>query len=262
MIDEITFLPSTRSQSQNALFSRACKGLKELGVNASVRHYGSGTKAVACWGWRKGQELKKQGHDVLVFERAYLGDRFSWTSIAWNGLNARGDFCLPKVITPERFERNFQPLAPWKEDGDYILIMGQVPGDMSLQGLDLTCFYEDIAQQLTAHYGMPVYYRPHLHGRTNFKPRVPLMEGDLETAIAGAFLVVTYNSNSGVDAVVRGVPALSYDKGSMAWEVTGHAVDAIIRPDRAAWAHRLAHCQWTPEEIDRGDYWERMSVYR
>lgn len=265
MTKEITFLASPRSVEQNALFNSAAKALSRQGVKAYVQNLGSypGTKAVSCWGWRHGERLRRSGHEVLVFERAYLGDRFSWTSIAWNGLNGRGDFCLPKTITSERFEKNFAPLTPWKTGGKYVLIAGQIIGDMSLQGKDLTKFYEEAAEKLGKIHGLPVYFRPHPHvkdARQNFRPQIPALGGTLDEAMDGAALVVTWNSNTAVDAAVNGVPAMSFDKGSMAWGVTSHDFsDSIKRPDRMAWAARLAHCQFTREEIAAGEWWARYA---
>lgn len=262
-VKEITLIPSRTSSHQNKTFLQIEEGLK--GKCRTVFSPGCNnpeTQAVACWGWRKGEMLRAKGHDVLVFERAYLGDRFSWTSIGWNGLNGRADFCLPKKLDPSRFSDNFAPLAPWREDGEYILIMGQVPGDMSLAGRDLTSFYEDAADKLSKKYGKPAFFRPHPHGSgRNFRPKIEALSGELEAALEKAFLVVTYNSNSAVDAVIRGIPAFSADRGSMAWAVTSHNFDdKLARPDRTEWAIRLAHCQWTPEEIARGDYWGRMNA--
>lgn len=254
---QITFCASPKSETQKELFARAAAGLRLHGVETfQADEYPSRTENVACWGWRKGERLRCMGYNVLVFERAYLGDRFHWTSLAWNGLNGRGNFCLRPNPDPARFHQNFT-LAPWKETGDIIVIMGQVPGDMSLLGQDMTGFYEEAALELERLHKKPVYFRPHPVGR-NFTPRIPTLEGDLQDALDRAFLVVTYNSNSGVDAVVKGVPAISMDHGSMAWGVTGHSLSDRIMPDREQWAVTLAHCQWTPDEIDTGAYWERL----
>jgi hypothetical protein len=261
-VDQITFLASPTSREQAQLFAVAAEGVQKYGVDACVKTSShSKTKAVACWGWRKGQELRRMGHEVLVFERAYLGDRFKWTSIAWNGLNGHGDFCLPADVTGERFEKHFEPLKPWREDGDYILIMGQVPGDMSLRGQDMTAFYESAAAVLSRKHNKPAFFRPHPHAKHgNFKPDIKTLENGLEEALQGAFLTVAYNSNSSVDAIVRGVPSLAVDKGSMAWAVTSHSFDGSIRrTDRTAWAARLAHCQFLREEISRGEWWERYA---
>lgn len=261
MDKEITFHTHESAKSYER-FYKASLGLRKYGIESYFSNNNPKTKIVACWGWRVGEVLRKLGHDVLVFERAYLGDRFYWTSISWNGLNGHADFCLPEKVTSEKFLKHFS-LKPWISDDarskDKIIIMGQISGDMSLQGQNLTEFYEKAAWELQSVYQLPVFFKPHpAGGKLNFKPKIHLFEGDLDQALSESKLIVTYNSNSGVDAVINGVPALSFDSGSMAWPVTGHKIDDRIKPEREEWAFRLAHCQWSPEEIEAGKYWENL----
>lgn len=256
---EIQFYASSSHQVE--LFKKAAKGARKYGIRSFVSPEDPTLKNVACWGWRNGRRFRAHGHNVLVFERGYLGDRFKWTSVAWNGLNNYGDFCLPEKVSFDRFEQNFT-MKPWRHNGDLIVVMGQVPGDMSLRGRDLTEFYTDAGKRLAAIHKKEVVFRPHPVGverGCNFRPRLKHVYGDLQETLDKAFMVVTFNSNAGVDAVINGIPALSFDKGSMAYEVTGHKFSDRITPDREDWAARLAHCQWTPDEITNGDYWERMA---
>lgn len=212
------------------------------------------TKTVVCWGWRKGKEFLRAGHDVLVFERAYLGDRHYYTSIGWNGLNGHADFCLSGK---EELKGNWS-LKPWR-DGKYIVIAGQVPGDQSLKDQDMTSLYEKWAYIAEKYYKMPVYYKPHPNARRgNFSPKIPLIDGDMDEVLSKCHLLLCYNSNSSVDAVINGVPCVTFDDGSMARSVTGHSIEERIKPDREKWLAGLSNCQWTPEEIRRGDYIERM----
>lgn len=186
-------------------------------------------------------------------ERGYLGDRFAWTSLAWNGLNGLAEF--PHVeATADRFEENFT-MQPWKTGGDYVLIMGQVPGDQSLRGMDLMPWYGQVAMNAQTAYEMPVMFRQHPlslpRGRQRPRYTQPSV-GSLQEALDGAAVVVTFNSNSAVDAVVAGVPSVALDRGSMAWDVSAHRLGDIRRPDREAWAHRLAWRQWIIGEIEDG----------
>lgn len=212
------------------------------------------TKNVACWGWRKGKELRDKGHEVLVFERAYLGDRFYYTSIGWNGLNGHADFCL----SGDEPMKGAWKVKPW-HDGEYIVIMGQVSGDASLKGQNMTLLYEEWAKKAEKHYNMPVYFRPHPNTqRGNFNPKIKHIGGDLSDVLDKCHLVMCYNSNSSVDAVINGVPCITFDEGSMAYEVTGHDIRDRIKPNRDKWIARVSNCQWTPDEIRNGDYVERM----
>lgn len=246
--------PSSKHQADHQV--AITEGLTSLGceVTRSTNRHCAQTKNVVCWGWRLGRELRSAGHNVLVCERGYLGNRFEWTSLAWNGLNGYGTF--PEIDDGgKRFSR-IAELKPWKEDGAFILIMGQVPGDQSLRGKCLASWYEETAASAADHYDFPVFFRAHpLAYRKGNHPKpkgITELKCDLDVALEDAALVVTYNSNSAVDALLAGVPAVSYDKGSMAWCVTGHKVTDVVRPAREKWAHQLAWKQWSLEEISSG----------
>jgi len=232
------------------------EGFKAHGVNAigAPNSYHIKTKSVACWGWKMGKRLRAAGHDVLVIERGYLGDRFKWTSLAWNGLNGHGEF--PRIDgSSDRFATHFG-LTPWQTNGDYVLVMGQVPGDESLQGRDLLSWYADAAKTAEKVYQKPVLFRPHPEAiRKGYKQKLTGFENcflPLRDSLQFAHAVVTFNSNSAVDAVVQGVPCIVFDKGTMAWDVAGKKIGERITPSRERWAAALAWKQWSMDEIASG----------
>lgn len=252
---KITILASPRAPHQLEHQAALSAGMRATGIESVAITAGEpATKHVACWGWRLGRALRSKGHEVLVMERGYLGDRFAWTSLAWNGLNGRGLF--PHAgATPDRFNKHFS-MRPWKERGDYALILGQVPGDASLQGIDLAPWYRIAADTARDAYGLPVHFRPHpnvwARGWIQNVHGCVTSAGDLSDALGGAHIAITWNSNAAVDAVLAGVPTVTADIGSMAWSVTGHQVGARITPCRDSWAHELAWRQWRIEEIASG----------
>lgn len=219
------------------------------------------------WGVRRQQDIKTQkqrGGEVCILERGYLGDRFKWTSVSFGGgLNGKGEF-RGTLDDPARFRRHFGELMqPWRRQDGYALLIGQVPGDMSLAGADVVRWYRRTAGDLEAA-GFDVRFRPHpVAENRGLRVRVPgvkLATGTLQEALDGAAVCVTFNSNTGVDAVLAGVPTITADRGSMAWEVTTHSVaEGVITPDREAWAARLAWKQWTLDEMSSGECWARVS---
>jgi hypothetical protein len=243
---------SNRMSHQSAL----AEGLAKNGIRTMMGHGNHvSTKHCVVWGWRKGKLLRDRGHEVLVMERGYIGDRFAYTSLAWNGLNGHGRFPEVPVDDGTRF-KSMASMKPWKKGGDYVLLMGQVPGDASLQGRDMMPWYSQSAMQAQNAYEMPVKFRPHpgvvKRGLTQNPKFTEPSVGTLEEALDGAAIVLTWNSNSSVDAVLAGVPTVTMDKGSMAWEVSAHRIGDIVRPEREKWANRLAWCQWSWDEIISG----------
>jgi len=263
-MDEMTILahPGASHQWEHGL--ALMKGLKAHGIRATMPGDRSGnlkSKHVACWGWRLGQRYRERGHEVLVMERGYLGDRFRWTSLGWNGLNGRAIF--PEVFDFSRFLKIIpRGLTPWKAGGEYALLIGQVPGDASLQGNDLRQWYDDTSSDAGSLYGLPVRFRAHpqaLERGYKFKVRgATSIGGSLADALAGAAVVITYNSNVGVDAAIAGCPVIAFEEGAMAYEVAGHVLGERITPQRDRWAARLSWCQWTMAEIESGEAWEKV----
>jgi len=225
----------------------------EFSLGADLSH--SPHEYVVCWGWHAGAKYREKGHQVLVLERGYLGDRTQWTSLAWNGLNGRGSFPV-NPGSKERFDLTGARLLPWHLSGEYVLITGQVPGDASLQGQDLGPWYPLVAAEAEANYQLPVYFRAHPIALQRGLRRHPagtfISKGPLSQALARAAVVINYNSNAGVDAVLAGTSLLAFDPGSMAYEMSGTQFGQQYQPEREAWAFALAAKQWTIEEIRQG----------
>ena len=240
------------------------RGLRRHGLEVrQVARYEPADLAVQ-WGVHRRQAIEGQrqaGGEIVILERGYLGDRMAWTSVSFGGeLNGRAEFRGDKS-DGSRFEKNFMHLMrPWSwRPGGPALIMGQVAGDAATKTIDLEAFYQQAAAELKAREYVP-RLRPHPQGRSASAIReAQRYARSLEQDLAEAQLVVTWNSNSGVDAVLAGVPTIALDAGSMAYQVAGHSFDEIVTPDRSAWSHRLAWCQWQIDELASGACWEHIT---
>lgn len=250
-------ISSHRAPHQLSHQAALIDGLAALGIEAKpiFSHEQAQEKYVACWGWRIGKHLRDRGHEVLVMERGYIGDRFAMTSLAWNGLNGHGRFPDYPDDGGARFRR-MATLEPWKFYGDYALILGQVPHDASLGGRNLMPWYEDIAREIHEIHKIPVLFRQHpdmtRKGLKQYVPGTIFSNGTLQEDLGRSLFTVCYNSNSGVDSVLAGVPAVVDDQGSMAYQVAGHDLRQVVQPYREPWAHALAWKQWDIEEIRSG----------
>lgn len=255
-----------RSSHQHSWASAFAEGLRRHGWEARISNDYDRADLIVLWGVRREDRIasaKSDGAEVCILERGYLGDRFHWTSVSFGGgLNGRGAFRGP-LDDQSRWQKHFAGLMqPWRGfRGGPALLLGQVPGDMSVQGVDLPGFYRRAAAALRTA-GFAVRFRAHPKaGRV----RVPEVEtapaGEpIAAALKGSAMAVTFNSNSAVDAVLAGVPTVTMDKGAMAWPVTGHEFKFPPMPDRSAWAHALAWKQWTLEEMASGDCWAAVGL--
>lgn len=238
------------------------EGLARHGIETRI--YGEGERVaedtVACWGWRIGEPLRAAAKDVLVLERGYIGDRTQWTSMGWNGLNGRAKFNYGQCSRFVNFERSYRY---WNPNGDYVLIVGQVAGDAAVQGVDLRKFYADCSRAAKEFFYLPARFRPHpvaiQFGQRVNVPDAEVSYGSLHHDLEHAAVVVTWNSNTGVDAVMQGKPTIAFDRGSMAWPVTAHDFRIPAEPaNRREWAEALAWCQFSLDEIRSGFAWEHV----
>lgn len=256
------------SYHQAELGGAFAEGLERHGWAVDVGETWRPSDLLIVWGVRRTIDIaaqRRHGGAIVVLERGYIGDRFAWTSVSFGGgLNGRAEFRGAKE-DGARFEKHHGHLMrDWQHRDGYALLIGQVPNDMSLAPVKgrLDGWYRETAAALKAA-GWDVRFRPHpvaLEKRVGGDvPGVPTIGGTLDEALAGAGVVVTFNSNTAVDAVLAGVPAITVDEGSMAWPVTGHEISDVLRPDRGAWAARLAWCQYSDAEMRSGECWAAVN---
>lgn len=224
-----------------------------------------GADVTATWGIRAGRlgimrRTQERGGRHLVMELGYFGDRTKWTSLGFDGLNGKADF-VNANSPPDRWEQHVNLLKPWREDGDFVLIIGQVPGDTAVEHVNLDRWYAEMARAITAAGEKPVF-RPHPITVKRDQPLwtgCDIIMGDLSASLARAKWVVTFNSNVGVDALLAGVPVVAMDEGAMVYQLAGH--EPGVRPptpDRTQFFNNLAYCQWTMDEIKSGAAWKHL----
>lgn len=231
------------------------EGLKKHGILVQITNTVKPADLTICWGMN---EARKASGDYLLMERAYLGDRYRWISLGYNGLNGYGDFCN-KNSSSDRWEKYWK-MEDWSS-GEYILITTQIPGDNSIKGLNIN--YQKIADSLRF-LEKPIHLRTHpmrpqkwnVNGVVFADHTIPI-----EQAVKNAYAVVTVNSNSGVDAIMKGTPVLNYNDRSMVWDLAMKKPEELLNPstpDRSQWGYDIAYAQWLPEEISNGEAWEHL----
>ena len=218
------------------------------------------------WGHRPKHIINKQkgpGKDYLVMERGYIGDRFKWTSLGFNGLNGRGDFQITDDMPSDRWDKYFgdQWLKPQRNNGEYILLIGQVAGDASVEHINFRNWALEAAEKIKNHFDLR--FRPHpIDVKRNSDYKIPgtiHSVRSLESDLKGAAAVITFNSNTGVESVMAGVPTVATDKGSMVYNLATNTIEEPkILSGRKQWAYDMAYKQWNLEEIKNGLAWEHL----
>lgn len=171
-------------------------------------------------------------------------------------------------------------LLPWKnqsEQGDYIVVVLQLPGDASLRGRNISKWAVETTMELRQHTDRPIIVRtPQLDRefdkesilRIKSMKGVSLQQGtrqNLFNTLDNAYATVTYSSGFAVDSVIRGIPAIAMDSGNFAYSLGNNKLSQIENlsrsNDRNQWLYNLSYAQWSHEEIKSGDAWSHISKF-
>lgn len=196
------------------------------------------------------------GIPLITVNRCFFGSRHDMVAIGWKGFNGDADFCLDPFMPSDRWEKHGFPLPEWKSlnaEG-YILVCGEFR--------DMTSWYRQLDEFLPRD---EVRFRPHPFVNAvpaAWKEAPGKKQDDIETALAGARVCITYDSIAGCDAAINGVPSVAMGRKSMAravsfetWEEYTHAKSL---PQRVPWLSKLAYCQWSHDEITNGEFWGHL----
>lgn len=213
--------------------------------------------------------------------------RFGWKDYGW----CYGNFNNENV-GPERWnkfeEKTNIKIKDWKSPGSNILLMGQKEGDSALVRLydqGYKSFYDwaiYAIKELRKHTDRPIVVRPHPRGAgkslnkfvrqidrfSNVTITKNVTRGGnqggpgLEEDLATAYCVVTFNSLSSVEAVVRGIPVFAFDGGCMTWPIAHKSFAEIEKIkyniDIQEWKNKIAYTFWNKQEVKSGECWDHL----
>lgn len=202
--------------------------------------------------------------------------------IGFDGLKRHADYCNDNV-TGDRWQKlgGNALLAPWREKGDHILVMGQTLFGLSSQHVNIYDWYAQVVREIRKHSNRTIVLRQHPRltkiregGSRTEKDRKQILRAlgrvknfewsqgwTTEEDLKGAWASVVFSSNAAVSSVRHGIPVFVGDRSCMAWEVGNHSLAEIenpAMPDRTLWAHRLAYAQWTCQEMIDGEPWSHL----
>jgi len=199
---------------------------------------------------QKAMLLTKHRGQVLVMERGFIQREDFW-AIGWNGIAGRADHRSWNVPGDRfaSFHHTFPPLG-----GEGIVVMGQVPWDVSVQDTDHVQWVQDRVKVALKH-GHEVIFRPHplaVRRGVDYRVDCEIDTGPLADTLRDRAVVSTFNSTSGVDALLANRLVEYEDAGSM---VAGWTVRGIQRT-----LERIAYAQWTIEEMRAGLPWRHLNA--
>jgi len=265
--------PSQGMIHQKNWCAEFAKGLMKHGWSVVLTDDMQDCDLFCIWGTRRKEVIsavKNMNIPICVIERGFIGDRFENCMIGLGG-NINGAASYPWIKNePDRFNKFKKLLEPLKTiHNKKALLIGQVYGDASIKHLNADEIYTRLNNELQSN-GWSVLFRPHPNNRRDYVKlkNVTYVNGDLYDNFNEVSLVVTVNSNTGVDSVLYGVPTVTVDNVAMSWDVTLHTVPHVTNTmeqfysfDRQKWANELAYKQFNKEEMRTGLCFDLIKQY-
>ncbi len=198
-----------------------------------------------------------KGIPVVVSDLGYMNRALGYYQV---GLNQLG--WVPAFrCQSDRYKQQGIAYKPFQfNKNGHVLVCGQMPGDAA-HNLDedgLKAFFENTIAEIRKNTNKKIVWRPHpsaqfaITGADETSTKEQLADD-----LAGCAFMVTYNSTSGIGALLAGVPVFCSDTAF--YKELANDLDFEIpvqypeEKDFTDFFSRLAYGQWTLEEITSGD---------
>jgi hypothetical protein len=161
-------------------------------------------------------------------------------------------------------------LAPWRRQGQHVLVCGQRDGGWSMKGVDMNQWLVNTVKQIRAHTRRDILVRPHPRNPVDHRlfagiPRVRFNRNTtLQQDLNGAWASVFFNSSSCVASILAGVPVFATDSDCVAWSVAEHDLAKLETPqlpDREPWLYDLSAAHWTDAESQSGQIYQKFRQF-
>ena len=202
----------------------------------------------------------------------------TWYRVGLNGFLADTGNFNNKRRPKDRWEKVQSELnvemKPYREDGDYILLTLQVPGDASLRGRVIEDWAYETSHTIRKYTDRPILIRtPQVLKTFNLDtlykirdelPNIDYQVGEKKNLIPTleqAWATVAYSSGMGVDSYLNGVPCFTMDKANFGYSLGNTSLKNIESPNlpkREQWIQNLCYAQWNEEEMEEGIVWNHM----
>lgn len=201
---------------------------------------------------------------LLVVESAFV-KRGQYFQVGWNGFAGNADF-NNHDMTADRWDAMGIKTRKWRDRHapGYCIVIGQLPRDTQVQDVNHIAWCQWAVAEAQRVYGKDqVLFRPHpkcdkpeIYGIDKFIHD----RRKIHVALRDAASVITWNSTTGIDALVAGVPVVAMDPGSIAWDMASHGIDEPLRySPRREWFAKVGYTQWTLQEMREGQPWLHLT---
>lgn len=272
----ISIFPKFGALNSKPVFDAFVEGAKKLRFKVTEHDLEADLYVIWSMLWQgrmsKNKEVfdyaKLAGKSVIVLEVGALKRGKTW-KVALNGVNGEGYFGHEKSLIPNRHLVLGVELSPWRTQGESIVICGQHSASHQWRYRPSPeIWLQDLYNTIRAHTNRPILFRPHPRdmawvqnfNNKDIKIRYPrLIQGsyddfNFEDTLNEAWCIVNPCSNTGVNSIIKGIPAF-VDKDSLAYPVSTYDFSQIESPpklDRNKWFQKICHTEWLLDELASG----------
>ena len=225
------------------------------------------------------ERFKTAGKPVIVLEVGAIKRNTTWRC-GINGIT--GDaYHGPTGNRDDRFKQFGLELQPWREQKGHIVICGQHDDSAQWQTHNNTSvakwIYNTVESWRAYDSTSTFIIRPHPRNKFSWNELGPpdrlgwskiqypnkvqdtYDDFDFEKVLEDAKLVINYNSNPAIEAVLAGVPIMTH-KSSRCWPVANpiEYMENYATAERQQWANDLCYTEWTEQEILTGLPFKRI----
>lgn len=206
---------------------------------------------------------------VLVVEVGMLNRGVTWKV----GLNGTGSGAYyGEEFDCSRVQQLGLTVMPWTNTGSRVVIALQRSDSEQWSGQpSIEQWLDQTISTLRQYTDRPIVVRPHPRQKIKIKSEYIIEPAqkipgtydsyDYQRSLShNTWAVINWNSGPGCQAILQGIPAF-VGSSSLAASVANLDLTQIenpVRPDRSQWLTKLAHTEWTVDEIASGVALERL----
>jgi hypothetical protein len=164
-------------------------------------------------------------------------------------------------------------LAPWRKNGNHILITLQRPMGWSMRGYNLMQWLNETFTKIRTYSDRPIIIRWHPGDWKNINLYMPMLkqykaiispqDRHITQDLVDCWALVCHNSTPSAVGPMEGIPAFitddpSYSQGG---DVANTDFSLLENPklvDRELWIRKLAQCHWSFADLRSGRCWAHM----
>lgn len=278
MIKTVAYFPDQCALNSGPVMTRVLDCLQARGFRTEENSMDSDAAVIwsVLWHGRMARNelvyrhYRNQNKPVICIEVGALYRGTTW-KIALNNITNAGFYGHKDCLDPDRPRKLGISLAYPKHTNPYILIAAQHNKSLQLEGVDQEKWITQQVNLLKQHTDRPIIVRPHPRSRLDTAQLPATVQFEIPHKLANTYdsfdmhfdchAVVNYNSGPGIQAAISGVrPVVNSNSLAQPVSVDINNIEQSYTIDRESWLVELCHTEYTLDEIERGQWVERLML--